>query len=70
MEKEIKVKDLQHNVKYEFSGNIKNGLNTDGTPRISKEKVCRIIKFVKDNEIHLECGRVFLIDNNLHIKEI
>ena len=54
---------------YRVMGNMQNG-HIDGKPHICKESITRRIKYVKDEKLYLECGRVFLIDNELDIKEL
>ena len=54
---------------YRIKGNIENGW-IDGKPYICKENVVRRIKYATNEKLHLECGRVFLIDNDLEIEEL
>ena len=64
---EIQVNDLQKGVRYHFRGDLANGRHADGTPIITHEDVVRQIKYVTDSHVVLECGRRFIINENLKI---
>lgn len=61
-------KDIIPGKKYCLSGDIQNGRHADGTLRISHEEVCRKVSYIKDGIIVCECGRRFIINENLKIK--
>ena len=43
--------------------------HADGTPRISHDDVVRVIKRITDTHVILECGRMFVINDNLKIEK-
>ena len=45
------------------------GRNADGSPRISHDDVVRVIKRITDTYVILECGRMFIINDNLKIEK-
>lgn len=51
---------------YHLSGDIENGY-MNGKPNINHEEVTRVITRVTDNHIICECGRKFLINENLKV---
>ncbi len=60
---QITVKDLVKGERYRFDGDLQNGdFITHGT-------VVRKVSYVTDTHVHLECGRKFIINNNLVITE-
>ncbi|UVO97758.1 hypothetical protein NXV86_23370 [Bacteroides sp. BFG-257] len=56
-------------MRYRISGDLANGHYADGTPRISHDDVVRVIKRVTDTHVILECGRMFIINDNLKIEK-
>lgn len=48
--------------RYHLKGDIQNGAF------VTKEDVCRKVKRVTDKHIFCECGRVFIINENLNIE--
>lgn len=56
-------------LRYRVSGDLVNGRYADGTPRISHDDVVRVIKLITDTHVILECGRRFIINNNLKIEK-
>lgn len=54
-------------VKYSISGDLDNGQCSDGKPHITHDEVVRVIKRVTETHIICECGRKFIINNNLKI---
>lgn len=58
------VKEIEIGKRYNLSGDIENGY-VNGKPHISHEEVTRIITRVTDTRIFCECGRRFLINENL-----
>lgn len=59
----IKVKDLVKGCYYRFQGDLQNG------NFITHEDVVRLISYITETHIHLECGRKFIINKNLVITE-
>jgi hypothetical protein len=66
---EIKVKEMQAGGRYHVCGDIENGFK-DGKPYICHEEVTRVVTRITDTHIICECGRKFLINGNLKIREI
>lgn len=62
----VKVKDVEIGKWYHLSGDIENGY-MDGKPYISHEEVTRVVKRVTDTHIICECGRRFIINENLKV---
>lgn len=56
-------------LRYRVSGDLANGHYADGTPRISHDDVTRVIKKITDTHVILECGRIFIINDNLKIEK-
>lgn len=56
-------------LRYRVSGDLSNGRHADGTPIISHDDVVRVIKRITDTHVILECGRIFIINNNLKIEK-
>lgn len=56
-------------IRCRVSGDLLNGRKADGTPNICHEDVVRIITRVTETHIICECGRKFIINNNLTIKK-
>ena len=62
----VKIKDIEVGKEYHLSGDIENGY-VDGKPYICHEEVTRVVKRVTDTHIFCECGRRFLINENLKV---
>ena len=60
------VKEIEIGQWYHLSGDIENGY-MDGKPYISHEEVTRVVTRVTDTHIICECGRKFLINDNLKL---
>lgn len=60
------AKDIEIGKWYHLSGDIENGY-MDGKPYISHEEVTRVVKRVTDTHIVCECGRRFIINENLKV---
>lgn len=60
------AKEIQIGKWYHLSGDIENGY-MDGKPYISHEEVTRVVKRVTDTHIVCECGRRFIINENLKV---
>ena len=60
------AKEIETGKWYHLSGNIENGY-VDGKPHTSHEEVTRIVKRVTDTHIVCECGRRFIINENLKV---
>lgn len=56
-------------MRYRVSGDLANGRYADGTPHISHDDVVRVIKRITDIHVILECGRMFIINDNLKIEK-
>ncbi len=56
-------------LRYRVSGDLANGRYSDGTPCVVHEDVVRVIKRITDTHVILECGRMFIINDNLKIEE-
>ncbi len=63
---EVTVKNIEIGKWYHLSGDIENGY-MDGKPYISHEEVTRVVKRVTDTHIVCECGRRFIINENLKV---
>ena len=62
----MKVEEIEIGKEYHLTGDIENGY-MDGKPYISHEEVTRVIKRITETRIICECGRKFLINENLTI---
>lgn len=60
------AKEIEIGQTYHLSGDIENGY-FDGKPYISHEEVTRKVTRVTDTLIICECGRRFLINENLEV---
>ncbi|MGM9838167.1 MAG: hypothetical protein ACI30A_06740 [Paludibacteraceae bacterium] len=61
--KQIKIKDLVKGERYRFEGDLQNG------DFITHENVVRKVSYITNTHVHLECGRRFIINENLTITE-
>lgn len=55
----MKVKDIKVGQRYNLQGNIQNG------DYVTRENVTRKVVRITDKHIVCECGRKFIIDNDL-----
>lgn len=62
----VKVSEIEPGQRYHISGEIDNGLK-DGKPYLSHDEVTRVIRRVTDTHVICECGRRFVINDNLKI---
>lgn len=62
----MKVEEIEIGKSYHLSGDIENGY-INGKPYISHEEVTRVITQVTDTHIFCQCGRRFLINENLSL---
>ena len=62
----MKVQEIQIGKEYHLTGDIENGF-WNGKPFISHEEVTRKVTRVTDTHIVCECGRKFIINENLNI---
>lgn len=62
----VTVKEIEIGQWYHLSGDIENGY-VDGKPYTSHEEVTRVVTRVTDTHIICECGRKFLINENLKL---
>lgn len=60
------VKEIEIGKWYHLSGDIENG-HVNGKPNTSHEEVTRVVTRVTDTHIVCECGRKFLINENLKL---
>lgn len=65
----MKTNEIIVGLRYRVSGDLANGRYSDGTPCIVHEDVVRVIKRITDTHVILECGRRFIINNNLKIEK-
>ena len=65
----MNVNEVTVGLRYRVSGDLSNGRHADSTPRISHEDVERVIKRITDAHVILECGRMFVINDNLKIEK-
>ena len=66
----MNVNEVTVGLRYRVSGDLSNGRYADGTPRISHDDVVRVIKRITDTHVILECGRRFIINDNLKIEKL
>lgn len=66
----MKAKEMTVGLKYRISGDLLNGRYSDGTPRIVHGDVARVIKRITETLVVCECGREFIINDNLKIERI
>ena len=66
----MKTTDIVPGKRYFLSGDIANGRNVDGSLRTSHEEVSRKVLKVTSSHVICECGRKFIINDNLVIKNI
>lgn len=64
----MKVKDCVVGCRYIISGDLANGCYADGTPRITHDEVVRKVTRITDTHLVCECGRRFIINDNLKIE--
>lgn len=62
----MKIEEIEIGKEYHFTGDIENGY-MDGKSYVSHEEVTRVIKRITETHIICECGRKFLINENLTI---
>lgn len=65
----MKIDEITIGLRYRVSGDLSNGRYADGTPRVSHDDVVRVIKRITETHVILECGRRFIINDNLKIEE-
>lgn len=65
----MNVNEVVVGLRYRVSGDLANGRYSDGTPRMSYDDVVRVIKRITDTHVILECGRMFIINDNLKIEK-
>lgn len=65
----MNVNEVTIGLRYRVSGDLSNGRHSDGTPRISHDDVVRVVKRITDTHVVLECGRMFIINDNLKIEK-
>ena len=65
----MNTKEIEIGLKYRISGDLANGHYADGTLRISHDDVVRVIKLFTDSQVILECGRMFINNDNLKIEK-
>jgi hypothetical protein len=65
----MNVNEVTVGLRYRVSGDLSNGRHADGTPRISYNDVVIVIKRITDIHVILECGRMFIINDNLKIEK-
>lgn len=65
----MKINEITVGLRYRVSGDLANGRYADGTPRISHDDVVRVIKRVTDTHVICECGRRFIINDNLKVEK-
>ena len=65
----MNVTEVIVGLRYRVSGDLSNGCHADGTPRISHDDVVRVIKRITNTRVILECGREFIINDNLKIEK-
>lgn len=66
----MKTSEITPGIKYFLSGDIANGRCADGSLRTTHEEVARKVLKVTSESVICECGRRFLINENLKIKRI
>lgn len=64
----MKVKDCVEGCRYRISGDLANGRYADGTPCITHDEVVRKVTRITDTHLVCECGRRFIINDNLKIE--
>jgi hypothetical protein len=64
----MNIKEVEIGLRYRVSGDLANGHYADGTPNVVHEDVVRVIKRITDTHVILECGRKFIINDNLKIE--
>lgn len=65
----MKVQEIETGKWYRITGDLENGW-MNGKPYICYENITRVIKHVTDTHVICECGRRFLINQNLKIEKI
>lgn len=65
----MKTNEITVGLRYRVSGDLANGRYADGTSCIIHEDVVRVIKRITDTHVILECGRRFIINENLKIEK-
>lgn len=62
----MKVQEIEIGKAYHLTGDIENGY-INGKPYICHEEVTRVVRRMTETHIICECGRKFLINENLKI---
>ena len=65
----MNVNEVTVGLRYRVSGDLSNGRHADCTTRISHDDVLRVINRITDAHVILECGRMFVINDNLKIEK-
>lgn len=65
----MKANECIIGIRYRISGDLANGHYSDGTPCITHDDVVRAIKRVTETHVVCECGRKFIINDNLKIEK-
>ena len=66
----MKTTDIIIGTRYDLQGDIINGRNSDGTTRLTHEHVVRKVVRMTDTRIICECGRQFVINENLTVNKV
>lgn len=66
----MKANECIVDTKYRISGDLSNGHYADGTPCIAHDDVVRKVKRITSTHIICECGRRFIINDNLKIEKV
>lgn len=66
----MKANECIVDTKYRISGDLSNGHYADGTPCITHDDVVRKVKRITSTHIICECGRRFIINDNLKIEKV
>ena len=66
----MKATDIIIGKRYELSGDIVNGRNSDGTQRLTHENVVGKVVSISSTRINCECGRSFVINENLKVNKV
>lgn len=65
----MKINEIIIDLIYRVSGDLVNGRYSDGTPCVVHEDVVRVIKRITETHVICECGRKFIINDNLKIEK-
>ena len=65
----MNINEVIIGLRYRISGDLANGHYSDGKPCVTHDDVVRKVKRITSTHIICECGRIFIINDNLKIEK-